>query len=271
VPGRSRSRFQARTSDKCRQPLLWAFPPARAERLSCACSAIARVGTDNSFSQRGVGSLNFSPNVDSSVGIAIDEVSLGVPLFINYFGFEDIDRVQGLLGPQGLLFRRNASAGLLSVITKRPEPGGDISGHIYGELDYRDGTPGSGWGEIVRGTINVPLSPAAAIRLNGFYSDQDPIATVVNRAADAKFKISESRDRFIGQPHPELGALHLDRGRGLRAGDSEKCYPETRCQLVSPVIAELQQHRQARADLYRIGQYRRYLARVELDDANLGL
>ncbi len=144
------------------------------------------VGTDNSFSLRGVGSLNFSPNVDSSVGVAVDDVSLGVPLFMNYFGFEDVERVEVLLGPQGLLFGRNASAGLLSVITKRPEFDA-FSGRIYGEIDYRDATPGGGWGEIVRGTINVPLSPTAAFRLNGFYSNQDPIATVVTRTAGAKF------------------------------------------------------------------------------------
>ena len=151
------------------------------------------VGTDNSFSLRGVGSLNFSPNVDSSVGVAVDEVSLGVPLFMNYFGFEDVERVEVLLGPQGLLFGRNASAGLLSVITKRPEIGGDVSGQIYGELDYRDGTPGGGWGQIVRGTINLPLSSTAAFRLNGFYSNQDPIATVVNQTAGARFKNYQRR------------------------------------------------------------------------------
>jgi iron complex outermembrane receptor protein len=144
------------------------------------------VGTDNSFSLRGVGSLNFSPNVDSSVGVAVDDVSLGVPLFMNYFGFEDVDRVEVLLGPQGLLFGRNASAGLLSVVTKRPDFNG-VSGHVYGETDYRDTTPGGGWGEIVRGTINLPLASNAAFRLNGFYSNQDPIAAVVNRSAGADF------------------------------------------------------------------------------------
>lgn len=144
------------------------------------------VGTDNSFSLRGVGSLNFSPNVDSSVGVAIDDVSLGVPLFMNYFGFEDVARVEVLLGPQGLLFGRNASAGLLNVVTNRPEFD-RVSGRIYGEVDYRDTTPGGGWGQIVRGTVNVPVSTNAAFRLNGFYSDQDTIATVVKRAPTAQF------------------------------------------------------------------------------------
>lgn len=165
------------------------------------------VGTDNSFSLRGVGSLNFSPNVDSSVGVAIDDVSLGVPLFMNYFGFEDVDRVEVLLGPQGLLFGRNASAGLLNVVTRRPEFT-TVSGRLYGELDYRDGTPGGGWGQIVRGTINVPVSPTAAFRFNGFYSDQDPIAKVVTRTAGANFENYQRRfglkGKFLAEPTDQL-------------------------------------------------------------------
>lgn len=165
------------------------------------------VGTDNSFSLRGVGSLNFSPNVDSSVGVAIDDVSLGVPLFMNYFGFEDVERVEVLLGPQGLLFGRNASAGLLNVVTKRPDFTA-VSGRIYGEVDYRDGTPGGGWGQIVRGTINVPVSPTAAFRLNGFYSDQDAIATVVTRTPGADFKNYQRRfgvkGKFLAEPTDQL-------------------------------------------------------------------
>lgn len=179
------------------------------------------VGTDNSFSLRGVGSLNFSPNVDSSVGVAIDDVSLGVPLFMNYFGFEDVDRVEVLLGPQGLLFGRNASAGLLNVVTKRPDFTA-VSGRIYGELDYRDGTPGGGWGQIVRGTLNVPVSPTAAFRLNGFYSDQDPIAKVVTRTAGASFKDYQRRfglkGKFLAEPGDQLSIYLVGdyaRNRGI--------------------------------------------------------
>lgn len=157
------------------------------------------VGTDNTFTLRGVGSLSFSPNVDSSVGVAIDDVSLGVPLFMNYFGFEDIDRVEVLLGPQGLLFGRNASAGLLNIVSKRPEFGGVISGSAYAESDYRDQTPGGGWGEIIRGTVNVPLGSDAALRVNGFYSDQDPIAAVVAQAPRARYGNYQARFGFKGK------------------------------------------------------------------------
>ncbi len=137
-----------------------------------------QTGTDNTITLRGVGSLVFSPNVDSSVGVSIDEVSLAIPTFMNNFGFEDVSQVEVLLGPQGLLFGRNASAGLLNIVTNRPVLN-EFSGRIYGEQDYRDTVPGGKWGTIVRGTLNIPLTQIAALRLNAIYSHQDPIADAV--------------------------------------------------------------------------------------------
>ncbi|CAN5180280.1 TonB-dependent receptor [soil metagenome] len=142
-----------------------------------------QTGTDNTFSLRGVGSLVSSPSVDSSVGVAIDEVSLAIPIFMNNFGFEDLSQFEVLLGPQGLLFGRNASAGLLNIVTNRPVLG-QTSGRLYGEEDYRDTVPGGKDGRILKGTINLPLSETAALRLNALYSRQDPIATVIAASPD---------------------------------------------------------------------------------------
>ena len=171
------------------------------------------VGTDSSFSLRGVGSLTFTPSVDSSVGVAVDDVSLGVPIHMNFFGLQDIERVEVLLGPQGLLFGRNASAGLLNIVTKRPQFDSGISGDLYVEGDYRDGTPDGGFGAIVRGTLNVPVSPTSAFRLNGFYSDQDSVARVVARTADAKVGDHQRRfgvkGKFLFEPFEALSIYVL--------------------------------------------------------------
>jgi len=144
-----------------------------------------QMSSDNTLSLRGVGSTTGSPLVDSSVGISVDEVSLGIPVYMNYFGFEDIERVEVLEGPQGLLFGRNASAGLLSIIGKRPQLG-EVSGRVYAESDYRDSTPGGGWGQIVKGTLNLPVGDKVALRFNAIYSDQDAVAAVVAKAPGAK-------------------------------------------------------------------------------------
>jgi iron complex outermembrane receptor protein len=152
-----------------------------------------QTGADNSYTLRGVGSLVVSPNVDSSVGIAIDDVSFGLPTFMNVLSFEDVSQVEVLTGPQGLLFGRNASAGLLNVVTQRPVLG-EFSGRFYGEQDYRDTLPGGKWGTVVKGTINVPISPIAALRINALYSDQDALTdTIARRDNVGKFQPFEHR------------------------------------------------------------------------------
>jgi iron complex outermembrane receptor protein len=151
-----------------------------------------QTGSDNSYTLRGIGSLVVSPNVDSSVGIAIDDVSLGQPSFMNILSFEDVSQVEVLTGPQGLLFGRNASAGLLNVVTQRPVLG-EFSGKFYGEQDYRDTVPGGKWGTIVKGTVNIPISPIAALRINALYSDQDPITETIARRNVGKFEPYEHR------------------------------------------------------------------------------
>jgi iron complex outermembrane receptor protein len=152
-----------------------------------------QTGADNSYTLRGVGSLVVSPNVDSSVGIAVDDVSFGLPTFMNVLSFEDVSQVEVLTGPQGLLFGRNASAGLLNVVTQRPVIG-EFSGRVYGEQDYRDVLPGGKWGTVLKATINVPISPIAALRVNALYSDQDAITDTIARRDDVgKFQPFEHR------------------------------------------------------------------------------
>jgi iron complex outermembrane receptor protein len=151
-----------------------------------------QTGSDNAYTLRGVGSLVTSPNVDSSVGIAIDDVSLGQPSYMNVLSFEDVSQVEVLTGPQGLLFGRNASAGLLNVVTQRPVIG-QWSGRIYGEQDYRDTVPGGKWGTIVKGTVNIPIAPIAALRINALYSDQDPLTETIARRDIGKFEPYEHR------------------------------------------------------------------------------
>jgi iron complex outermembrane receptor protein len=151
-----------------------------------------QTGSDNSYTLRGVGSLVVSPNVDSSVGIAVDDVSFGQPSFMNVLSFEDVSQVEVLTGPQGLLFGRNASAGLLNVVTQRPVIG-ELSGRLYGEEDYRDAVPGGKWGTIVKGTVNIPISSIAALRINALYSNQDPLTQTIARRNVGKFEPFEHR------------------------------------------------------------------------------
>jgi iron complex outermembrane recepter protein len=160
--------------------------------------------TDNAFSLRGVGSNIFLPTVDSSVGVMVDDVSLGVPLFQSNGVFNDIARIEVLRGPQGLLFGRNASAGLLNIVTNRPRLR-ETSGAFGVEYDNRDTASGGRFGAIVRGTLNLPVTENSALRINLLGSHQDPIskATVVSPAGahiDQAQKRVAARVKYLWEP-----------------------------------------------------------------------
>lgn len=86
---------------------------------------------------RGVGTQGNNPGLESAVAIFID----GVYRNRTTVGFTDLGRIQRievLRGPQGTLFGRNASAGLLNIITERPAFGED-NGYVElsaGNYDY---------------------------------------------------------------------------------------------------------------------------------------
>lgn len=68
---------------------------------------------------RGIGQVNWGPTQDPKVGTYVDGVYLGRPQG-GVFDLFDVDRVEVLRGPQGTLFGRNTTAGLVHVITKNP-------------------------------------------------------------------------------------------------------------------------------------------------------
>jgi outer membrane receptor protein involved in Fe transport len=71
---------------------------------------------------RGVGTVGDNPGLESSVGVVID----GVYRPRNGVSFGDLgemERIEVLKGPQGTLFGKNTSAGVINVVTKEPEFG----------------------------------------------------------------------------------------------------------------------------------------------------
>lgn len=68
---------------------------------------------------RGVGFSTGEISSESSVAIYIDGVYQPTS-FTNFFDFNNIERIEVLKGPQGTLFGRNATGGVIQVITKTP-------------------------------------------------------------------------------------------------------------------------------------------------------
>jgi iron complex outermembrane receptor protein len=77
---------------------------------------------------RGVGTNLFGPSSEQTVAVYVDGVYMPSPE-ANLFSFNNIDRVEVLKGPQGTLFGRNTTGGVVQVITKDPSTtfGGDVS------------------------------------------------------------------------------------------------------------------------------------------------
>jgi iron complex outermembrane receptor protein len=108
------------------------------------------------FAIRGVGTAIFSDTVEQSVGVVLDGVVLGRSGQATS-DLLDIDRVEVLRGPQGLLFGKNASAGVIAITTRRPQFDATTLDLFtsYGTLN-----------EVRASAIgNAPLGSKAALRL----------------------------------------------------------------------------------------------------------
>lgn len=87
---------------------------------------------------RGIGAANVLPGSSSSVPIYVDGVLQITPQQSN-FGLYGVERVEVLKGPQGTLFGRNASGGVISITTREPDstPTADI-GVGFGNFSTTD-------------------------------------------------------------------------------------------------------------------------------------
>ena len=76
-------------------------------------------GTAAQIFMRGIGQTNWSSTQDPKIGMYVDGVYLSRPQG-GLLDFMDIERVEVLRGPQGTLFGRNTTAGLIHIINNKP-------------------------------------------------------------------------------------------------------------------------------------------------------
>jgi outer membrane receptor protein involved in Fe transport len=107
---------------------------------------------------RGVGTVGDNPGLESSVGVVID----GVYRPRNGVSFEDLgemDRVEILKGPQGTLFGKNTSAGVINVITKKPQFNFGVDGEAtvgsYGQRGLAASVTGPIIEDVLAGRLYV--------------------------------------------------------------------------------------------------------------------
>jgi len=93
---------------------------------------------NSALTVRGIGTISFSTAAEPSVSTVVDGVVLGRSgqAFSQLY---DLQQIEVLRGPQGTLFGKNASAGVLNITTRRPsrEYGGMIEGTVFDDDEYR--------------------------------------------------------------------------------------------------------------------------------------
>ena len=122
-------------------------------------------GNTLQFTVRGVANPEFADLLETPNAVYVDEgyVATGQgQMFANF----DMERVEILKGPQGTLFGRNATGGLIHYITRRPtkefEAYGDIAYGSYDSIRFE-------------GAVSGPIADNISARVSGFYNGHDAI------------------------------------------------------------------------------------------------
>ncbi|XOV78528.1 MAG: TonB-dependent receptor [Aestuariibacter sp.] len=93
---------------------------------------------NSAITVRGIGTISFSVAAEPSVSTVVDGVVLGRSgqAFTDLY---DLERIEVLRGPQGTLFGKNASAGVVNITTKRPSGAteGMIEATIFQDDEYK--------------------------------------------------------------------------------------------------------------------------------------
>jgi iron complex outermembrane receptor protein len=167
---------------------------------------VSSTGTEANGSARirGIGTVGDNPGLESSVAVFVDGVyrsRSGIGL--NELG--DVDRIEVLRGPQGTLFGRNASAGLIHVITARPEF--EFGGHAeatYGNYNYMRGAIG----------LTGPIGEHLAFRVDAIYTRRDGFYDVVNAAGGTESDINDrnrlfTRGQLLFEPNDAISVRFI--------------------------------------------------------------
>ncbi|MEO0467312.1 MAG: TonB-dependent receptor [Pseudomonadota bacterium] len=141
----------------------------------------AQQSGNTTFSIRGFGNGTNNVGTEPAVAVFIDGVyrarSAG-----GLSDYPDLERIEVLRGPQSTLFGKNASVGVISVVTAQPQF--DFGASLEGTLGNYDA-------RILKGTITGPLSDTVAVSLSGSINQRDGYAENVELGTELN-----DRDRY---------------------------------------------------------------------------
>lgn len=131
--------------------------------------------TKTELFMRGVGVDEFAATGNNAVAVYNDGVAFGASFGTTAFMF-DMERAEVLRGPQGTLWGKNTTGGLINFVHKQPEVGGEVNGFVDLSLAEFDEV-------ILTGAIGFPISDTLAARVavqrnqrEGAYENINPAA-----------------------------------------------------------------------------------------------
>ncbi|MBC2666709.1 TonB-dependent receptor [Novosphingobium flavum] len=172
---------------------------------------IAQSASATFVTVRGVSGRDATEIGDPAVAINVDGVFLQRPNGMNA-AFFDLDRIEVLRGPQGTLYGRNATGGVVNIISKRPNF--DLGGYAAVTVGNYKTVNGEG-------AINVPLGDSLAMRASftsrnhdGYRNNTLPGSANEERGDDEKTK--GARLQLLFKPDNHFSALlsgtYIDQG-----------------------------------------------------------
>ncbi|GAD50404.1 putative TonB-dependent receptor [Caenibius tardaugens NBRC 16725] len=183
-------------------------------------------GTAN-FAIRGLGVNSSVPSIEPAVATVINGVYLGTNNGA-IIDMNDIESVEILRGPQGVLFGRNVTGGAVLLRTRRPS--GDFGANA--KVSVESGLRGTGTDITISGAVEAPLAKdVLAVRLAGYYErDGGYFKNVTLDRNDGKARSWFLRPTFSLTPAPgvefviigEHGEAHGDGSVNSNPGGTVK-------------------------------------------------
>lgn len=124
-------------------------------------------------SLRGVGNLAISSTSESGLGYHVNGVYIGAAA--TETEYYDLERIEVLRGPQGTLYGRNTTAGVINIITAKPTD--TFEGYVTAAYGNYNSVK-------LKAALNLPITTGLATRIAGFYLDRNGYTTNVFNGND---------------------------------------------------------------------------------------
>ena len=168
---------------------------------------------------RGVSNSDATEKGDPSAAFMLDGIYIARPQ-AQTLGFLDVDRIEVLRGPQGTLYGRNTTAGVVNVISNAPVQ------RLEGAASLALGNYSS---RVATGLLNVPVTAALALRAAVAVNRHD---SYLRNGQDTPFQLGQDRDDRAARLSARLAlgpsaALLLRYEHARQAGNIDNVVPDT--------------------------------------------